>query len=87
MFPNPYVERFSYFQRINFMHLTFNARIKVYSLTGELVWEAEKNNGSDRLEWTGMRNLSGQRLASGVFIYVITNNSGERVSGKLAILR
>jgi len=77
----------SAFKRINFIHLTFNASLKVYNLSGELVWEAEKNDGSDRIEWNGLKNMSGQKLASGIYLYIIQNSDGQRKNGKLAVLR
>ncbi len=87
VFPNPYIEIKSAFKRINFIHLTFNASLKVYNLSGELVWEAEKNDGSDRIEWKGVTNMSGRKLSSGIYLYVIQNDEGQRRTGKLAILR
>ncbi|MBN1594292.1 T9SS type A sorting domain-containing protein, partial [candidate division FCPU426 bacterium] len=87
VFPNPYVEKQANYKRINFIRLTFQANVRIYTITGQLVWEGDKNDGSDRLVWEGVRNSSGNRLASGVYIYVITNEDGERRTGKVAILR
>ncbi len=87
VFPNPYIEHKENYRTINFIYLTFNAKIRVYNLAGKLVWEAEKNDGSDRIGWIGVKNNEGQKLASGVYIYMITNRQGEKKTGKIAILR
>jgi hypothetical protein len=87
VFPNPYLDAKAYFKQINFIHLTYNARVRVFTLSGELVWEKEKNDGSDRIRWEGVVNRSGQKLASGVYIYIVTNSQGQKRPGKLAVVR
>lgn len=87
VFPNPYIEHKENYRTISFIYLTYQAKIRVYDLAGQLIWEAEKNNGSDRISWIGVKNEDGQNLASGVYIYIITNRQGEKKTGKIAILR
>lgn len=87
VYPNPYIERLSSNQTINFIKLTQHAKVRIYTINGELVWEREKNDGSDRMRWVGAKNQNGQSLASGIYIYLITNNRGEKTSGKIGVLR
>ncbi len=87
VYPNPYVEVKANYRRVNFIHLTFQARVRVYTLDGVLVWEHEKNDASDRVRWEGVVNNTGEKLASGVYVYLITNDLGQRRTGKIAIIR
>ncbi len=91
VYPNPYVE--GEHARITFGHpyeqgmqLTTNATIKVYNIAGELVATLEETNGDGILEWDAT-NDDHERLASGVYIYMVTNPQNERYIGKLAIIR
>jgi hypothetical protein len=87
VYPNPFLDLKNSSKRINFIHLTFNAKIRVYTLDGRQVWEKEKNDGSDRIVWQNVENQHGQKLASGVYIYIITNSAGQKVMGKLGVVR
>lgn len=73
--------------RITFRGLTTNAAIRVYTITGELVRELSKSDGStEDLVWLPVANLRGQPLASGVYLYVIEGDTGKK-TGKLMILK
>jgi hypothetical protein len=87
VYPNPFLALRNSFQRINFIHLTFNAKVQVYTLDGRQVWEKEKNDGSDRIVWQNVENQTGQKLASGIYIYIITNSHGQKTTGKLGVVR
>ncbi len=68
------------------MQLTPQATIKIYNIAGELVATLEETNGDGILEWKAV-NDDGEALASGVYIYLVTNPQNERYIGKLAIIR
>jgi hypothetical protein len=87
VYPNPYLERLAVYKRIKFIRLTAQAKITVYDLGGAVVWEAEKNSGSDSMDWEKVTNLQGTPLASGIYIYIITNPQGDRKTGKIAVVR
>jgi len=70
--------------------------IDIYNLTGELVRKAPETaislGGIDpqnrhvyKYEWDG-RNDSGERVASGIYIYVV-NADGNKKTGKLAVIK
>ena len=71
---------------ITFKNLTTDTKIDIFSLSGELVRSLENTYGDDLVEWN-LDNLQGQKVASGVYIYLITNSSGAKSKGKLAIVR
>jgi hypothetical protein len=90
VFPNPYKpgSNTSFDRRggIVFSHLTQDALLRIYTITGELVFETSIENGKGFYEWNAY-NDSGNALASGVYVYVITNSNNEKKSGKLAIIK
>ncbi|MCB4792145.1 MAG: gliding motility-associated C-terminal domain-containing protein [Elusimicrobia bacterium] len=69
-----------------FANLTNNAKISIFNISGELVYEANEVNGSGTLEWDG-KNKSGNKVSSGVYVYLITNSGGEKKTGKISILK
>ncbi|PIZ14489.1 hypothetical protein COY52_12445, partial [Candidatus Desantisbacteria bacterium CG_4_10_14_0_8_um_filter_48_22] len=71
--------------KITFVNLTANATIRIYNLAGELVWE--KANVSLSATWD-LKNTSSAGVASGVYIYLIIDNlAGEKLAGKVAVIR
>jgi hypothetical protein len=91
VYPNPFKpnspsSRF-YSDKITFKRLPVSAKIKVFTITGELVATIEKTDPTvDYYEWD-CRNNSGEKLASGVYIYFITTPEGEKAKGKFAIVK
>ncbi|MEW6620414.1 MAG: right-handed parallel beta-helix repeat-containing protein [bacterium] len=80
VYPNPcYASRG---QQLHFKRLTAQCTIKVFNIVGELVKEIEHNNGTDEEGWTNPREV-----ASGVYIYLIKNEQGQKAIGKLGIIK
>ncbi|MEW6620220.1 MAG: right-handed parallel beta-helix repeat-containing protein [bacterium] len=80
VYPNPcYASRG---QQLHFKRLTAQCTIKVFNIVGELVKEIEHNNGTDEEVWTNPREV-----ASGVYIYLIKNEQGQKAIGKLGIIK
>ena len=69
---------------VNFSDLPDNVTISIYNLAGELAWERSGIN-SGSATWDGM-NGDGERVASGTYIYVITNANGNKKTGKVAVI-
>ncbi len=73
--------------RVKFKNLTENAKIQIYTIAGQLVDEIEiKNNFSGTAEWDCC-NSSGKKVASGIYIYLITNDKGKKTTGKISVIR
>lgn len=91
VYPNPLKlnspsNRF-YSDRITFKRLPVDATIKIFTITGEIVATIEKSDPTvDYYEWFATNN-SGEKLASGVYIYFITTPQGEKAKGKFAIIK
>ena len=69
---------------VNFKDLTENSNIKIYTIAGDLVFEKNINTGS--YQWN-IQNNNDKNIKSGVYIYLITNDTGEKKIGKFAIIR
>jgi parallel beta-helix repeat protein len=76
--------------KLIFAGLTRNVRIQVFTLVGERVFDIDvtEPNKPDNGKWTwDCRGSDGQRLASGIYIYLLTNNKGQKKTGKIGIVR
>ncbi len=69
---------------VKFNNLTINCTIRVYSIRGELVFEAKSD--LPEYEWQVI-NDNNKKIVSGVYIFVITNENGEQKKGKIAVIR
>ena len=73
--------------KITFTKLTNTARIRIYTISGELVATLEKTDiSTDEYMWMPVVNDSGDELFSGVYIYYIDKERDHK-SGKLVIIR
>ncbi len=65
---------------------TSSAVLRIYALSGQRVFETEIMPGSDRYEWT-LRTDASERLAAGLYLYVLVSDRGTSAVGKLVIER
>jgi len=90
VYPNPVRQ----YQKLTFEHpqlqLADSSEIKIFNINGRLVYEKLlKGISSDKFEWN-LKNISGNTIANGIYIYLITAERGEQsvsVHGKFAIER
>ena len=64
---------------------TARSTVRVLTLAGELVHEAEAAGGSFR--WDGRDDRTGEVVSSGVYLVTAVGSNGEAVVGKVAVLR
>jgi len=91
IFPNPFKPGSGGIFDANaatFRYLTLHTKIRIFTIVGELVKTIETENPTGEVAWDA-RNDSGENLASGVYLYIITNsdNPSQRTKGKLAIIK
>ncbi|OIO76228.1 MAG: hypothetical protein AUJ85_01015 [Elusimicrobia bacterium CG1_02_37_114] len=72
--------------KVAFEGLTKQYSLKIFNVSGELVFEHEETDSSGMYGWD-IVNSQGTKVASGVYIYLITNDRGEKKTGKLAIIK
>ncbi|MFC1746927.1 T9SS type A sorting domain-containing protein, partial [Candidatus Neomarinimicrobiota bacterium] len=86
--PNPYYGYHSgesdIFSRwVQFTYLPPIATVSIYDLAGQLVRKLEKDDASTLLQWD-LSNAYGLPVASGVYIYVVDTDYGQKI-GKMAV--
>ncbi|MEA3296652.1 MAG: two-component regulator propeller domain-containing protein, partial [candidate division Zixibacteria bacterium] len=77
--PNPFVIR-SDNDRLEF-NFSEKVNVRIYSIAGELIREMDTNT-----LWGG-RNQQGEKVASGVYIYVLIDKTGNLGRGKILLVR
>ncbi len=70
---------------ITFTNISSLCTIKIYTLNGELVKTIENTSGIASYPWN-VTNDRGERLGSGVYLYMIKNDKSKK-KGKLIIIR
>ncbi|MCK4644234.1 T9SS type A sorting domain-containing protein [bacterium] len=78
-YPNPARDK------ITFSELPENGKVKIYSLSGELLKTIEIDQTTE--EWN-LRNDSEKEITSGIYLFVIVDSGGKPLKkGKVAVLR
>lgn len=72
--------------KIRFVNVPAHCQIKVYTVAGDLVWEAQHDGPGGDIEWD-VTNRNSQPVASGVYIYRVETPSGGQVYGRIAVIR
>ncbi|MBA7471140.1 hypothetical protein ES707_06438 [subsurface metagenome] len=85
VYPNPFRPSEGH-TRIFFDRLTPDARICIFTLSGELVANSGELRGEEMWVWN-VRNREGERVARGIYIYLVTNSQGEKKMGKIAVVK
>lgn len=87
-FPNPYKPNsgLGHTTGITFVGLTPGARVQVFTPAGDAVYDKKMDAAASSLQWDAV-NDDGHILASGVYLYRISDDAGNKKTGKLAIVR
>jgi len=82
VYPNPF--KSSKHSEVIFKGLTQDAKVLIFTLSGELVIKVEP--GTTSWSWD-VKNDKGENVARGVYVYLVSNPAGEKRIGKIAIIR
>jgi hypothetical protein len=85
VYPNPFHPRLAKDNVLKFIGLTDNVDITIYTLSGDVVWSEHIGLTGGGATWDA-RNLEGREVASGLYVYQITNAHGEKVTGKISVI-
>lgn len=86
-FPNPFKPNSGLnHNQITFAGLTLGAKIQIFSPAGDPVFEKINDTSTDQVQWNAVGD-DNKALASGVYLYLITDDRGNKKKGKLAIIR
>jgi hypothetical protein len=84
VYPNPWRREIHEGFPVTFDRLSAEVDVKIFTVSGRLVRNLGRANG--RVTWD-LRTDSGDAAASGLYIYLITDNQGGKSRGKLALIR
>jgi len=71
--------------RVRFVNLPTQCIIKIFTVSGDLVWTKDHNDSTGNVEWD-TRNYSEEDVASGVYVYRIEAGSNA-VYGRIVVIR
>jgi len=85
VYPNPWrSDKHAGHASITFDGLVANTTIKLFTVSGHKV--KELSTTQSKIDWD-LTNNSGDKVASGIYLYVITDSAGDKVKGKVAVIR
>ena len=84
VYPNPYDVRKHSVPQVKFANTTDPATVKIFTVSGHFVRKIEAVAGV--ATWD-LKNDSGDNVASGLYIYMITNRTGQKARGQVAVVR
>jgi hypothetical protein len=84
VYPNPWRSDRGYAQQVTFALLTGNTTLKIFTVSGHLIKTLNTSNAS--VTWD-LTNDSGDKVASGIYLYLITDSQGDKVKGKVAVIK
>lgn len=79
-YPNPFIIREGT-EKLTFDRLPYPAKIKIYTVAGDLVREIDSGD-----KWDG-RNKTGELVSGGIYLFYISAGSGKKTLGKIAVIR
>jgi hypothetical protein len=85
VYPNPWKANLHMGTPLAFDNLTFNSTIKIFTIAGALVTTLH-SEASSGVTWD-LTNESGENVASGLYIYLITNDLNQKTRGTVAVVR
>jgi hypothetical protein len=85
VFPNPF-RPYDGHTHMTFDGLTAYARIEIFTIAGDKVCTLEETDGDEMMSWD-VTNSQGKKLASGVYIYRVTDDEGHEKISKFAVIR
>jgi hypothetical protein len=84
VYPNPWRQDKHAGYPVTFDQMASGSDIKIFNVSGHKVKELDGSSGTAIWDLT---NDSGDHVASGVYIYLIKDSLGNKIRGKLAVIR
>jgi len=86
VFPNPFKPSKGH-SFISFRNFAGAITIRIFNIAGELMRTLEVKEGAPQPYIWDVKDEDGKDLATGIYIYVITNFTQDKVTGKVSIIR
>jgi hypothetical protein len=72
--------------QVRFVNVPQDCTIKVFTVSGDLVWENVQSNDGGNVSWD-LTNRRSESITSGVYIYRVEKPDGDGVFGRLVVIR
>jgi hypothetical protein len=87
-YPNPWrSDKHAAHPSITFAGLTAGTTIKIFTTSGHKVRTLSPEPGAPSTASWDLTNDKGENVASGIYLYVITDTAGDKVRGKVAVIK
>jgi len=80
-YPNPAKDKITFGDNLPSM-----IRVRIFNAAGEMVYEYEGASENGRWQWS-LQNKNDEKVASGIYFYVLTTPEGETKTGKIGVVR
>src|SRR5258708_1265289 len=84
VYPNPWRSDRHSVRQMSFDQLTVNTTVKIFTVSGR--WAKTLTTSSTSVTWD-LTNDSGDRVASGMYMYLITTDAGQKKTGQVAVIK
>ena len=84
VYPNPWRKDKHAGTNVTFANLPTGSTVKIFTVSGREV--ASLSESGQQVVWD-LTNKSGEKAASGLYLYLITDGQGNKTKGKLAVIR
>lgn len=84
-YPNPWRSDRHSGHGVTFDHLSGRVTVKIFTVSAEHVKTLVSDAGNPAM-WD-LTNDSGANVASGLYLYLVTNDAGAHATGKVAVIR
>ncbi|OGS19804.1 MAG: hypothetical protein A2252_02735 [Elusimicrobia bacterium RIFOXYA2_FULL_39_19] len=90
VYPNPFklIPESNFYNKdgLTFKNMTTDFKISIYDISGNRIFSDYISDCNGIYKWN-LKSSLGSYIGSGVYIYIITNNAGEKKTGKFAVIR
>jgi hypothetical protein len=84
IYPNPWRSDRHSTRSITFGNLTVNTEVKIFTVSGQHVRTLPIS--SNQVDWD-LKNESGDKVASGIYLYVLKADDGSKRTGKVVVIK
>ncbi|MCD6399822.1 VCBS repeat-containing protein, partial [candidate division WOR-3 bacterium] len=86
IYPQPFKPKEAKNGELKFINLPGSVTLKIYSITGQLIYKEEYENTKGGIVWEGV-NSAGKRVATGIYLYLIEDSKGNKKTGRISLIR
>ena len=84
VYPNPWRSDKHAAKEVMFANLPANSSVKIFTASGHLTKDLGTASGTKNWDLT---NDAGDKVSSGIYVYLIKDGEGNKVKGKVAVIR